>query len=107
MKLVRFFRILYPLLPRGAFISDLLQSPAELRLSLVDLNLAARDHTFTSLVTEGKNAVAEDGAEVICLGCAGLAGMDKAMEKEIGVPVLDGVVCAVKMCEAAFQYGLM
>ncbi len=28
------------------------------------------------------------------------------MEEELGVPVLDGVVCAVKMAEAAFDYNL-
>jgi len=34
------------------------------------------------------------------------AGLDKPMEEELGVPVLDGVVCAVKMAEAAFDYNL-
>lgn len=68
--------------------------------------VADMDRTFTSLVREAKKAVVEDGADVICLGCAGLAGLDKPMEREIGVPVLDPVVCAVKMCETLFQYGL-
>ena len=31
-------------------------------------------------------------------------GMDKSMEKILGVPVLDGVVCAVKMAEALIDY---
>ena len=44
-------------------------------------------------------AVAEDGAEAICLGCAGMGPLDKAVEAEIGIPVLDGVACAVKMLE--------
>lgn len=37
----------------------------------------------------------EDGAEVIVLGCAGLCGLVKSMENKLGVPVLDGVVCAL------------
>ncbi|MFC1978408.1 aspartate/glutamate racemase family protein [Chloroflexota bacterium] len=65
-----------------------------------------RKSTYTALMREARLAVAEDGAEVICLGCAGLAGLDKPMQKELGVSVLDGVVCAVKMCEAVFEYRL-
>ena len=42
-----------------------------------------------------KLAVLEDKAEVIVLGCAGMTGMDKRLEKVLGVPVLDGVVSAL------------
>ena len=66
-----------------------------------------RESTYTALTREARKAIQEDGADVICLGCAGLAGLDKPMQKELGFPVLDGVVCAVKMCEAVFQYGLL
>ena len=38
-----------------------------------------------------KAALAEDRAEVIVLGCAGLAGMDKALQRSLGVPVLEGL----------------
>ncbi len=51
-------------------------------------------------------AVTEDGAEVICLGCAGMAGADHDLQQQLGVPVLDGVVCAVKMMEGILGYGL-
>ncbi len=62
--------------------------------------------TVKALTEAAKTAIKEDGAEAICLGCAGMAGLDKPMEEELGVPVLDGVVCAVKMAEAAFDYKL-
>jgi allantoin racemase len=62
------------------------------------------DATLQGLIKESKKAIEEDGAEVICLGCAGMAGYDKAVEEETGVPVLDGVVCAVKFAEAMFDY---
>jgi allantoin racemase len=42
-----------------------------------------------------REALAEDRADVIVLGCAGLTGLDKRMQKELGVPVLDGVTCAL------------
>jgi len=53
-----------------------------------------------------KDAIKNDGAEVICLGCAGMTGLDKPMSEKLGVPVLDGVVCAVKLAEMLFDYGL-
>jgi allantoin racemase len=42
-----------------------------------------------------KDAMAKDRADVIVLGCAGLTGLDKRMQKELGVPVLDGIICAL------------
>lgn len=40
-------------------------------------------------------AMVEDRADVIVLGCAGLTGLDKRMQKELGIPVLDAVHCAL------------
>ena len=45
-------------------------------------------------------------AEAILLGCAGLGPIDKAMEAELGVPVLDGTACAVTLAESLCAYGL-
>lgn len=42
-----------------------------------------------------KDAINEDMAEVIVLGCAGLAGLDKKIQEQVNVPVLDPVVCAL------------
>jgi allantoin racemase len=50
-------------------------------------------------------AVREDLAEVIVLGCAGLAGLDKRLEKRLGAPVLDGVVCALIIAVGLAKYG--
>ncbi len=58
------------------------------------------------LVAEGRRAMDEDGAEAICLGCAGMGPLDKAMQAELGIPVLDGTGCAVKMAEACYGYGI-
>lgn len=51
-------------------------------------------------------AVAEDGAEVIVLGCAGLTGMDKRIQEALRVPVLDGVICALILAEGWVRYGI-
>jgi|SRR5581483_1589282 len=66
-----------------------------------DPSSAARE-----IVKASRAAVAEDGAEAICLGCAGMGPLDKAVQEELGVPVLDGTACAVKLLEGILEYGL-
>jgi allantoin racemase len=56
------------------------------------------------LIQEGEKAVKEDGAEVLILGCAGMAGMDKEIEKIANVPVIDGVVSALMLMESLIRY---
>jgi allantoin racemase len=53
-----------------------------------------------------KAAVEEDLAEVIVLGCAGLAGLDKILQMRLGVPVLDGVTCALILAAGFVRYGV-
>lgn len=50
-------------------------------------------------------ALEEDLAEVIVLGCAGFAGMDKRMAEKLGVPVLDGIVCALIIATGLVKSG--
>ncbi|RSK47443.1 aspartate/glutamate racemase family protein [Bacillus canaveralius] len=54
---------------------------------------------------EGKRAVKEDDAEAILLGCAGMAEFADSLEKELGVPVIDGVVAGVKFAESIVDLG--
>jgi allantoin racemase len=76
----------------------------------IDLPVLALDDdaaaTRALFAAEGRRAMEEDGAEVLLLGCAGLAHFDKELERELGVPVLDGVACAVKLAESCIGYGL-
>jgi len=53
-----------------------------------------------------KLAIEEDKAEVIVLGCAGMTGLDKKMQEKLGVPVLDGVVCALIIATGLVKYGV-
>lgn len=52
-------------------------------------------------------AVAEDRAEAIVLGCAGMADLADALAAEHGLPVLDGVTCAIGLAEAMVRLRLM
>jgi len=44
---------------------------------------------------EIERALVEDGAEAIVLGCAGMTDLARDLGQKAGVPVLDGVACAV------------
>ena len=51
-------------------------------------------------------ALIEDGAEAIVLGCAGMTDLARDLERKAGVPVLDGVACAVSLAESMVRLGL-
>jgi allantoin racemase len=55
---------------------------------------------------EIERALAEDGAEAIVLGCAGMTDLARDLEAIFGVPVLDGVACAVSLAESLARLGL-
>lgn len=65
------------------------------------------ERAVEELIVAAKKAIAEDGAEVICLGCAGMGLLDKRIQDAVGVPVLDGTVSAVKLAEVLYDYGLL
>lgn len=52
------------------------------------------------------HAKAEDRAEAIVLGCAGMADLAISLATEHGLPVIDGVAAAVKLCEGLVSLGL-
>jgi len=52
------------------------------------------------LKEEAIKSVQEDDAEAILLGCAGMAQFAEDLQNDLGVPVIDGVVAAVKIAES-------
>lgn len=54
---------------------------------------------------DARRAVEEDDAEAVLLGCAGMAEFANSLEEELGVPVIDGVVYAVKFAESIVDLG--
>ena len=61
--------------------------------------------TKGALLRESKIAV-EEGAEVVVLGCTGLAGLAEWLSGELGVPVVDPALAALKMLETLVKLGL-
>ena len=76
------------------------------RMPVLALESASPEETNRLILASSRQAIDEDDAEVICLGCAGMAGLDIQLQQELGVPVLDGVVCALKLLEGIVGYGL-
>jgi allantoin racemase len=65
-----------------------------------------REKTLAELGAEIRKIVAEDGAEVVILACAGLCGYDAELSRLAGIPVLDPVAVAVKVAEGFVGLGL-
>jgi allantoin racemase len=57
------------------------------------------EQVFEAFVHEARRAVAEDGAEAILLGCAGLEPLVGRLGAALGVPIVEGVAAAVKLAE--------
>jgi len=65
-----------------------------------------RDRTLRELKEQIGQIVAEDGAEVVILGCAGLCGYDAELSRLAGIPVLDPAAVGVKVAESLVGLGL-
>ena len=76
----------------------------------LDLSVAESDaypeKTKKRVLQVAKAAAKEDGAEVIILGCAGMAGYAPELESKLGVRVLDPTAVALKVAEAMADLGL-
>lgn len=60
----------------------------------------------TAIAEQSRIAVEHDKAEVICLGCGGMAELEAAVAAATGVPIVDGVRSAVGIAESLVRMGL-
>jgi allantoin racemase len=64
----------------------------------------------TAIATEARRSVEEDGADVVCLGCAAMAGLGPAIQAAVGAaaaaPVVDGVLAGALLAEGLVRQGL-
>ena len=60
--------------------------------------------TAAALADRGRELIRQ-GADVLVLGCAGFTGLDRLIEAELGVPVIDGVAAAVTLAEGLVRMG--
>ncbi|PWM62077.1 MAG: Asp/Glu/hydantoin racemase [Clostridia bacterium] len=102
-------------LPRleRTFEDEVRRAGASDRLAVVKLPpyrvssfLESTEDAKAMLVKTAREAIEQDGAEVIILAGGMLAGYAGFLSAAIRAPVLDGVKCAVKMAEALAALGL-
>ncbi|MFG2894871.1 aspartate/glutamate racemase family protein [Streptomyces sp. NPDC048248] len=87
--------------------AGLLQRCAAVRgTGLGVLELEQDEARTVEVIIETAREVVAAGAEVICLGCGGMAGLQEKVAAALGVPVVDGVAAAVKFAEAVVGLGL-
>ena len=70
------------------------------------LDLERDPATTEKAFTNAARAAIDAGADVICLGCAGMSGLDARMTEQLGIPVIDGVSCAVGLLETLIHRNL-
>jgi allantoin racemase len=97
-----------PLIEDRLLLAGLSARCASVRASgLAVLDLEADPVAAVDAITVAAvRAVTEDRAEVICLGCGGMAGLTEQVEARTGVPVVDGVAAAVTIAESLVRLGL-
>ena len=70
------------------------------------LELEDADAARRAIIAQARADLDEDRAEVIVLGCGGMAGLDAELNRELGIPVVEGVAAAVKLAEDLVGLGL-
>ncbi len=65
---------------------------------------ASGEGTLARMIEVGRQLREEDGADVIVMGCAGMARHRKPLEAALGVPVVDPTQAAVAMAVGAVQF---
>jgi allantoin racemase len=70
-----------------------------------------RDEFVGRMLEKAVEAIEEDGAHVIVLGCTGLAGLDEQVKSGLlhaghDVPVIDPAGISLKLAEALIDAGL-
>jgi Asp/Glu/hydantoin racemase len=72
-------------------------------LGLTVAETASDERAFARMEAVGRELVERDGADVIVMGCAGMARHRRLLETTLGVPVIDPTQAAVAMAIGAVQ----
>jgi len=70
------------------------------------LSLESDPQSYQRIVELAQSALTESRAEVLVLGCAGMASWVNDLQKDLGVPVIDGVRVAIKFAAGLQEIGL-
>jgi Asp/Glu/hydantoin racemase len=82
-------------------LADRLAGERPLKMSVAET--ASGEGTLARMEAIGRELVEQDGADVIVMGCAGMARHRRPLEEALGVPVIDPTQAAVAMAIGAVQ----
>lgn len=88
-----------------AGLTDRLASVRASGLGVLELE-SDPQRAVAAIVEQSRIAVKQDKAEVICLGCGGMAELEEQVRTATGVPIVDGVRAAVTIAESLVRMGL-
>jgi Asp/Glu/hydantoin racemase len=75
-------------------------------LGLGVAELADADRSLDAMIATGKRLRDEDGAQVLIMGCAGMARYRETLEEATGLPVVEPTQAAVSMALGQVKLGL-
>jgi Asp/Glu/hydantoin racemase len=78
---------------------------AELAVGLPVVELSDEKKTYGRMVEVGKRLRDEHGADVIVMGCAGMARYRKPLQDAVGIPVVEPTQAAVSMAIGRVRLG--
>lgn len=97
-----------PLIEDRLRLAGLLQRCASIRasgLGVLELE-ESPERAVEAIICQAEQAVEQDKAEVIILGCGGMSGLRERVHQRTGVPIVDGVAAAVTIAESLVRLGL-
>jgi allantoin racemase len=86
-------------------LQERLASVRPLGLSVAELD-ADPAGTKAAGMQLARQMIEQDGAEVLIMGCAAMAGYSVELESELGLPVLDPLKVTLKVAEALVDLGV-
>lgn len=85
-------------------MKDKLASFKSVNLGVLDFH-QDKENTIQRFREAAKEAIKIDGAEVIILGCTGAYGFYEELQQDLGVPVIDASIAALKFAEFLAELG--
>ena len=83
-------------------LMDRLAGERPLEMSVADT--ASGEGTLAKMIAVGRELKEIDGADVVVMGCAGMARHRKSLEDALGIPVIDPTQAAVAMALGAVAF---
>jgi allantoin racemase len=59
-----------------------------------------------AVLSQGREAIEEDGADVLVLGCAAMIGVAERLQEDLGVPVVEPALAALRVTEMLISMNL-